>query len=404
MKIYLLKSKIIISFSSSVSMAIKVYSQDGLILSDIIHEKNIQSGEVDFGIPLFDVSETNEDVVEHLLTMVGVRRDFRINQLSKYYDAQLELYNSVTASKYLSELFFDCPNLAWGIILDNYYGVNFHTVEYLARMKRKKLISDLAGTVAEEKIVNILKKTSMLHGRKDEFLWLSRCLRSDAIIEAYKHQEQISIQELYLAYSYPLFCGSQLLASLCKIKQNSLQDYKYGMISLEKLVRDSIRIGESIGLKSAQIMVMNCKSKEDVKILHDKWTYKLRSSTMYLEKDVYLEEPSIQVTDGVEYINSINKLIREGNEMRHCLASYKDKVVSGESYIYKVVTHWGERVTVELALSNGIYLLKQAKGICNSQASDLALNYIHTWLDGENKYLKESIESYEDHYKPAMSA
>lgn len=404
MKIYPLKNKIIISFSSSVCMAIKVYVQDGLILSDIIHENNIQAGEVDFGIPLFDACETNEEIVEHLLKMVGVNRDYKFNQLCKYYDAQLELYNSVTASKYLSELFFDCPNLAWGIILDNYYGVNFHTVEYLASMKRKKLISNLADTVAEEKIVNILKKTSMLHGRKDEFLWLSRCLRNDAIIEAYKHRGQISIQELYLAYSYPIFCGSQLLEGLCESKENSLQDYKYGMLSFEKLVRDCIRIGENIGLKSAQIIVMNCKSKDDVKNLHDKWSIKLRKSTMYLEEDVFFEEPSIQVVDGLEYINSINKLILEGNEMKHCLASYKDKVISGESYIYKFVTDRGERVTIELALSGGIYLLKQAKGVCNSQPSDLALNFIHTWLNGENKILKENMEAYMDVNESAMSA
>ena len=404
MKIYLLKNKIIISFSSSVSMAIKVYAQDGLILSDIIHENNIQAGEVDFGIPLFDANETNEAVVGHLLRMAGVGSDFKIEQLSKYCDAQLELYNSVTGSKFLNELFFDCPNLAWGIILDNYYGVNFHTVEYLARMKRRKLISDLADTVAEEKVVNILKKTSMLHGRKDEFLWLSRCLRSDAIIEAYKHKEQISIQELYLAYSYPMFCGSQLLASLCECKKNSLQDYKYGMISFEKLVRDCVRIGENLGLKTAERIVMNCNSKDDVKILHDKWSSKLRSSTLYLEEDIYLEEPSIQVNDGIEYINTINKLIREGKEMKHCLASYKDKAISGQCYIYKVVTHWNERVTVELALSNGIYLLKQAKGVRNSQPSDLALNHIHTWLNDENKRLKEDLELYENIYKSAKSA
>ncbi|HGI9975809.1 TPA: hypothetical protein ACJVTI_004739, partial [Salmonella enterica subsp. enterica serovar Oranienburg] len=81
------------------------------------------------------------------------------------------------------------------------------------------LISILAGTAAEEKIVNILKKTSLLNGRKDEFLWLSRCLSSDAIIEAYKHKKNISIQELYLAYSYPIFCGANLLESLCEEKK-----------------------------------------------------------------------------------------------------------------------------------------------------------------------------------------
>ncbi|MFZ4460847.1 hypothetical protein, partial [Enterococcus gallinarum] len=80
----------------------------------------------------------------------GDTKNLHIDLLRRYYDAQLELYNSVISSKFLNELFIDCPNLAWGIVLDNYYGVNFHTVEYLARIKRKRLISILAGTAAEE--------------------------------------------------------------------------------------------------------------------------------------------------------------------------------------------------------------------------------------------------------------
>lgn len=41
MKVYPLKNKMVISFSSSVHMAIIVYIQDGLVLSDIIHENNV---------------------------------------------------------------------------------------------------------------------------------------------------------------------------------------------------------------------------------------------------------------------------------------------------------------------------------------------------------------------------
>ncbi len=52
MKVYPLKNKMVISFHPSVHMAIIVYIQDGLVLSDIIHENNVQSGEIDFGIPL----------------------------------------------------------------------------------------------------------------------------------------------------------------------------------------------------------------------------------------------------------------------------------------------------------------------------------------------------------------
>ncbi|EDW2075890.1 hypothetical protein AI44_004638, partial [Salmonella enterica subsp. enterica] len=78
MKVYPLKNKMVISFLSSVHMAIIVYIQDGLVLSDIIHENNVQSGEIDFGIPLFDASETSEKIVDHLLTLIGDTKNLHI--------------------------------------------------------------------------------------------------------------------------------------------------------------------------------------------------------------------------------------------------------------------------------------------------------------------------------------
>jgi len=137
--------------------------------------------------------------------------------------------------------------------------------------------------------------------------------------------------------------------------------------------------------------------------MHDKWSQKLRETTKFLVNDILLEEPSIRVIPGIEFISSINSLIQEGKDMEHCLASYKDKVINCESYIYKITAPKNERVTVELGLSNGIYILKQAKGFRNAEPSNLAINFIHTWLDNENLYLKELLDMYKQ-YTQALSA
>jgi len=404
MKVYLLKNKIVISFSPVISVAIKVYVRDGQVLSDIYHERNVQKGEVDCGIPLFNSHVMGNDAVEHLLHMLTVNESNNFDKIIQYNDAQIEIYNSINASKSLSELFSDCGNLAWGIILNNYYGYNFHTVEYLARMKRRALFSVLAETPPKEKIINLLKKTSMLHGRRYEFILLSRCLKDNDLIEAYKHKQSVTLQELYLAYYYRALSGTTLLSNICRDKKDFLREYRVGMLSLVKLVKDSIRIGENIGIKKSYDIVMGCDCREDVKSLHDKWSQRLRDTTKYLRDDVHFEEPSLMVSEGIEFINSINKLITEGKEMEHCLASYKIKALNGESYVYKVRTHWNERVTVELGLSNGIYILKQAKGFRNAEPSNLALNYVHTWLETENKKLKRLLQEYEHYLNNAMSA
>ncbi len=82
-------------------MAIIVYIQDGLVLSDIIHENNVQSGEIDFGIPLLMQVKQVRKLLITSLTLIGDTKNLHIDLLRRYYDAQLELYNSVISSKFL---------------------------------------------------------------------------------------------------------------------------------------------------------------------------------------------------------------------------------------------------------------------------------------------------------------
>ncbi|HIF4665132.1 TPA: PcfJ domain-containing protein [Citrobacter koseri] len=404
MKLYLLKNKVVISFSSVIPLAIKVYVRDGQVLSDIHHESNVQRGEIDCGIPLFNVEIVGKDCVEHLINMLNIDIDSNIERILCYNDAQIELFNAISTSKSLSELYFDCSNLAWGIVLDNYYGHNAHAVEYLSRMKRKILLSIIAGTPPQERLVTLLKKTILLHGRKYEFGLLSKILKDEEVIEDYRHSKTVTIQELYMASRYKLFSGSVLLNHLCQSKKDFFREYKVGMAYLERLVRDSIRIGENIGMKKSRDIVLSCSNIDQVQQLHDRWTQRLRDTTKYIKDDIWFEEPSINVWDGIEFIASVNGLIREGKEMEHCLASYKMKALNGESYIYKYSSVGRKRLTIELGLSNGIYILKQAKGYRNSEPGNVEINYIHTWLDNENKDLKARVKEYEQHFLKTLSA
>lgn len=404
MRVYLLKNKIVISFTSVIPLALKVYVCEGQILTNVYYENNIQQGEIDCGLPLFNSDIMGDDTVNHLKGMLKNSYGLEDERLLAYSDAQVELFNTLNSSQALSELYIDCPNLAWAIILDNYYGYNSHVIEFLCRMKRKLLISVLAGIPPREKIITLLKKVVMLHGTRSEFGVLSKLLNDDNIVDDYRHAKMVTIQELYLASRYRLFSGTVLLNRLCQSKKLFFRDYKYGMPYLERLVKDSITIGQNIGIKKSRDIVMGCNDLAEIKQLHDRWTLRLQETTKFLQKDIFFEEPSINICEGIKFINSVNGLVKEGKEMNHCLASYKTKALSGESYIYKFSGYGRERVTIELGLSNGVYILKQAKGYRNSEPSNIVLNYIHTWLERENKDLQTRFKDYQDMTRQARIA
>ncbi|MBK0093336.1 MULTISPECIES: PcfJ domain-containing protein [Erwiniaceae] len=394
MKVYLLKEKLFISFTPVLNVAINVYIENGLILSDIYHEGNFQSREMDCGIPLFNVDVMGRDAVNHLTYLLGRQPDDELIYQLRYVDAQVELFNSLLSSRTLMELFSDCPNLVWVMVLQNYYSQSGHVYEYLSRMKRRHLISWLNDIPSTENRVRILKKTALLSGRREELRWLARSLGNDEIMDAYKHHEVISLQELYLSLRYRILAGSQLLKSLTLQSKPYLRDYKPGMSSIEHTVKDSIRIGENIGIKKATSIVLDCRSREEVRALHDEWSNRLLETTKYIQQDIFFEEPSLVPAPGIKFIASVNALITEGREMKHCVASYKARALSGDAYIYSVCTSRGVRATVELVLSNGTYIPVQIKGKENSTLDNLTVNSITGWVEQENKRLITTLENY----------
>lgn len=393
MKSYPLKNKLIISWTPQLPIALKIYVENGLLLSDIYHEKNVQRREIDCGIPLLNPAIFGIDVVEHIFNMLGENPLLSTANYTKYNDAQIELFNSLKASKPLQELFIDCPNLAWLLVMFNYYSHSFHVIEYMLRFKRKLIIAKIFDVIPSEKAVKFLSKTTLLNGRQDELRWLSIFIGNDILIDTYKHKETVTLQELYLSNRFPVLSGSTLLKSVSKDKKEFLRDYKSGMVTLYKIVTESIRIGENIGIKNAKNFVLGCTDKESVIIIHHKWTQKLKETTRFLKEDILLEPPQITDCDEIMFISTINMLIQEGRDMDHCIASYKSKVMSGDSYIYSVRSPKGERLTLELAYSKGVYSALEMRGEHNSTPSDFAWNFVHTWLKAENDVLAQKRES-----------
>lgn len=95
-------------------------------------------------------------------------------------------------------------------------------------------------------------------------------------------------------------------------------------------------------------------------------------------------------SEGINYLDCSDKLMAEGNQMHHCVASYSDACIKGNSLIFHV-DYKNERATVEVSkqldpfgTNLPKYYIRQAYGPCNQK------NYASAYGERElQKYCKK---------------
>ena len=76
--------------------------------------------------------------------------------------------------------------------------------------------------------------------------------------------------------------------------------------------------------------------------------------------------------------------------MRHCVASYHDEIMSGESCIYKVL--YPQRATLELTRDdNGHLKINQLRLPRNKSPSKKSMTFIQKWFGFETSRKKSSL-------------
>lgn len=82
-----------------------------------------------------------------------------------------------------------------------------------------------------------------------------------------------------------------------------------------------------------------------------------------------------------EWITTRKRIIEEGYNMRHCVASYADYVNNDYCAIYSFVyQRTQKRYTIEFHENNGIYYISQMQSKCDRGASDEVYDYVESFL------------------------
>ena len=96
-------------------------------------------------------------------------------------------------------------------------------------------------------------------------------------------------------------------------------------------------------------------------------------------KDFTWPEPPLPATDSILPILSNEALEKEGRNLRHCVATYGQRVLLGEYYVYRV--EGSPRCTLGIQYVDGAWKIDQLKGERNEAPSDPGVfEKVNAWL------------------------
>ena len=261
------------------------------------------------------------------------------------------------------------PVLIWLLIDRRVIGdESAEQINHLLGDKQVKLCS-LVGLSERKQVVNLLKKAASLKLQKNELESFVELLETPAVCDYLSHQKTISPAVLKLLRTNQWLVLSKaraLIPSLCQPQ-------------LRRIFDDVLRMIEDIS------QLQNCVTPASLQRLHDNLVDELNESrgTKLIRDPMGNPKPippaPLQSAYSIEPITEQIELIKEGREMRHCIASHLFSVVSGDYAVYRMLEP--ERLTIEIVVTEwGQCYLKEVRGRGNRLPTSNSMEVIEKWF------------------------
>ncbi len=261
------------------------------------------------------------------------------------------------------------PLLLWllierGVIDDQ----NSEQLNNLLSDKQANLCA-LVGLNGRKQEVKLLKRAASLKLRKDELESFLELLELPAVCNYLSHQKTMSSAVFKLLRTNQWLVLSKaraLIPSLCQPEFRRIFD-------------DVLRMVEDIS------QLQNCETTTSLHRLHDNLVEELNESrgTKLIRDNMGNPKPippaPLQSAYSIEPITEQIDLIKEGREMRHCIASHLFSVVSGDYAVYRMLEP--ERLTIEIVVTDwGQCFLKEVRGKGNRLPNTISMEIIEKWF------------------------
>ncbi len=297
---------------------------------------------------------------------------------------QYQLLQGIQVSEASRELAFSAPLLFLFVVYQaNRLSVSQDDFAALVLNKRTELLRfcGLPATASLKRLVGRIEVRAML---LDDFLFVHQSLQDTKFTEKLRYIPRLNTHQLTSLryYAGPFWPG--FLAML----EPEMEVWQ------QRLVR---RMAEDVGRMGATpAHLQGINTYQDLQALHDRLVERrnrlLRARggerrrlllQQYQEEFGDFPPPPFPGNDEVVPLESWEALLDEGEAMRHCVSGYGKVVGQQTVFIYKVLKP--QRLTMALNKTGDRWLVSEVRGVCNSAATEEAMNVIKEWFISANK-------------------
>jgi hypothetical protein len=291
------------------------------------------------------------------------------------------------------DLLESAPTLYWLLahkILE--FGIHPMEAGNILNQKRVRILDWIIDGQASNALMKFINKIELKCFDCREMKLLLRAMRSPSLIRKFQHSKTISINTLHVCFFNPELLSCKFFISAHTTNEQVPITSK----EMTNIWRDTVQIGQFLGITEHQKIVAACPSISRLRNLHDKWTArfnsdeddsKIRAFVHKYGTDQFIEPP-VFGTETIIPISNVQGLLNEGRLMRHCVGSYVEKVFSGISYFYQVTEP--ERGTLEVRINNGVPNINAFRMFANQSPGNASRKMVRSWL--ENHLLMSKLQ------------
>jgi hypothetical protein len=353
----------------------------------------------DYGVLLVnEVHERRKDLPIHRY-LAGVPQEHldTFNRLRYLQATVLALYARWPEARELLEV---NPVLLW-LLADRYAtdpGVR-HEVPGWLLLPQKDLLERVLGAPARPTQVRFLQKLALDIGDHAVLTAVRRALVATGVVTGLRHWPKVPAGLLSLFVEAPEVAELVWLREEAATTRNDY-DLMRVVSQRRRLLRDTTRMIAILneGQEGERFDIRRYRSARGVQAMHDRLIRAARQLgwTKLLDTDVSPEQafpaPPISSDERFSAIANVAELVREGEEMHHCVVTRVADVMAGECALYQVNVG-GERATLEVALSRkGEPLaIDEFRLACNAEPSEAAWGAAREWFErGQREWVRRN--------------
>ncbi len=290
-----------------------------------------------------------------------------LQKIKPYSENEFSLLYLCSRYPSVYELFLSAPTLVW--LLIRQAKAQHWTESRIVSLSQQKRthIAEVCGLPATPLAVKLLQR---LDFKKFGVSALNMIRQLFGTVD-YRQLSHVQIIDEYLIrllLRYPQLSGSHLVAGY----RPDLWQYRD-----LSMIGDCLRMMLQLGGQESFEQIGCRTNRGQLRELHDRLAARLNKKPGL--PAVAYAPPPVPGTETIIPITHSKELSAEGQQMKHCVASYHADIIIGRYYVYRIIHP--QRATLGLTLSPGKKpCIDQLKGVRNQCPSQETYDSVQSWL------------------------